>query len=171
VSTVDLGQLFESFTVSAFRLETLPEYLVPQDVEWLRLFRQGSPRPPERDSRPWLQTVRDANARGARMQRVRTVETPLTEYQRFQFSWGYPENMEAGEQISILDHKPDGLLVVDFWLFDNTTAVVLEYDDQGRFLRPVVAETLAPYRQARDMALKSAVPFREYRARSYLGQR
>jgi hypothetical protein len=163
VTTVDLGQLFESFTVSAFRLECLPHYRVPQDVEWLQAFREGKPRPPERDARPWLQTVRDAKSRGARMQRVRMVETPLTAYQRFQFSWGYQENEGAGEEISILDHRPDGLLVVDFWLFDNTTAVVLEYDDAGRFLRPVVAETLAPYKQARDMALRSAVPFREYR--------
>lgn len=96
------------------------------------------------------------------MQRVRLVGTPLTEYQRFQFSWGYQENTEAGEEISILDHSTDGLLLVDFWLFDDTTAVVLEYD-AGRFLRPVAAETVEPYRQARDMALKSAVPFREYR--------
>jgi hypothetical protein len=76
---------------------------------------------------------------------------------------GYPANVAAGEAIYILDHRPDGLLTVDFWLFDDATAVVLEYDDEGRFLAPVVAETLAPYRQARDMALKSSVPFREYR--------
>ena len=63
----------------------------------------------------------------------------------------------------ILDHEPAGLLKVDFWLFDDATAVVLEYDSQGHFLRPVVAATLTPYRQARDMALRSSVPFREYR--------
>jgi hypothetical protein len=159
----ELGRLFESFTRSAFRLECLSEYRVPQDVESLAAFRAGEPRPQARDNRPWLQTIRRAILRGAQMQRVRMVETPLTEYQRFQFSWGYQENTAAGEELSILDHRPDGLLAVDFWLFDDTTAVVLEYDDAGRFLRPVVAETLAPYLQARDMALKSAVPFREYR--------
>jgi hypothetical protein len=171
VNPHELGQLFESFTVSAFRLECLPEYRVPQDVEWLRLFREGKPRPSERDNRPWLQTVRDAKSRGARMQRVRMVESPLTEYQCFQFSWGYPENEGAGEEISILDHRPDGLLDVDFWLFDDVTAVVLEYDDKGRFLRPVMTETLAPYRQARDIALKSSMPFRAYRLRSHVEQR
>jgi len=105
------------------------------------------------------------------MQRVRLVETPLTEYQRFQCSWGYQENTEAGEEVSILDYSPDGLLVVDFWLFDDSLAVVLEYDDAGRFLRPVAAETVEPYRQARAMALKSAVPFRAYRQRSHVEQR
>ena len=163
-----LARMFESFAVSAFRLETLPDYQVPQDVQWLRRFRAGEERPPERDSRPWLATVRSAKERGARMQRVRMVESPLTEYQRFQFSWGYPENEGAGEEIYILDSEPDGLLRVDFWLFDDAQAVVLEYDEQGRFLRPVAVSNVAPYLQARDMALKSAAPFREYRLRSHV---
>jgi hypothetical protein len=171
VSTPDLGKLFESFRSSAFRLETLPEYRVPQDTESLAAFRNGESRPQARDDRPWLTTVRRAIARGARMQRVRLVSTPLTEYQRFQFRWGYEENTAAGEEISILDQRPDGLWAVDFWLFDDRLAVVLEYDDEGRFLRPVVAETVEPYRQARDMALKSSVPFREYRLRSHVEQR
>jgi hypothetical protein len=167
----ELGRLFESFTSSAFRLETLPQYRVPQDAEWLQRFRAGEPRPQGRDDRPWLQTVRAAKERGARMQRVRLVESPLTEYQRFQFSWGYPENTAAGEEIFILDHEPPGLLRVDFHLFDDRLAVILEYDDAGRFLRPVVAETVEPYRQARTLALASAVPFSDYRARSHVEQR
>jgi hypothetical protein len=171
MSPEELGKLFESFRRSAFRLETLPEYRVPQDVESLKAFRNGESRPQGRDDRPWLTTVHRAIARGAQMHRVRLVETPLTDYQRFQFSWGYQENTDAGEEISILDYEPDGLLRVDFWLFDDRTAVVLEYDDAGRFLRAVMAETVEPYRQARDMALKSSVPFREYRLRSHVEQR
>jgi hypothetical protein len=171
MSPQELGQLFESFKSSAFRLECLPTYQVPQDVQWIRRFRAGEDRPQERDNRPWLETIRNAKERGARMQRVRLVQTPLTEYQRFQFSWGYPENTGAGEEIYILDSEPDGLLRVDFWLFDDELAVVLEYDEQGRYVRPVVADTLAPYQQARDMALKSSVPFREYRLRSQVDQR
>jgi hypothetical protein len=171
MTTPDLGQLFESFSSLAFRLETLPSYEVPQDVQWLRAFRAGEPRPQARDNRPWLQTIGNAKDRGARMQRVRVVSSPLTEYQTFQFSWGYPENTQAGEEIYILDSEPDGLLKVDFWLFDDELAVVLEYDDQGRFVQPVIAQTLAPYQQAREMALKSSVPFREYRLRSAVDQR
>jgi hypothetical protein len=163
--------MFESFAVSAFRLETLPEYRVPQDVESLAAFRAGKPKPSARASRPWLTTVRNAIDRGARMQRVRIVETPLTEYQRFQFAWGYPENEGAGERIYVLDHKPEGLLTVDFWLFDDAQAVVLEYDDAGGFVRPVPVPDATPYRQARDIALKSSVPFREYRLRSHVEQR
>jgi hypothetical protein len=158
VNADDFGRLFESFTVSAFRLECLPAYDVTEDAEREAFRRWRAGEQPQGD-RAWLQTVRDANERGAQMQRVRLVESPLTEYQRFELAHGYPANVAAGEDIRICGHRPDGLLVVDFWLFDNTTAVVLEYDDEGRFLRPVVAENLAPYRQARDVALASAVPF------------
>jgi hypothetical protein len=163
VTAPDLGQLFESFTHSAFRLECLPSYAVSEDAEHeaFRLWLAGEQ--PHWAEREWLKLVASATAAGKSMRRVRMVETLLTEYQRFQCSCSYPENIGAGEEIFILDHRPDGLLTVDFWLFDDAVAVVLEYDSDGRFLRPVVAETLAPYRQARDMALKSAMPFREYR--------
>lgn len=159
----NLGQLFESFTRSAFRLECLPSYPVTEDAEAeaFRLWLAGEQ--PSWREREWPKLVASATASGKSMRRVRMVETPLTEYQRFECSCGYPENIGAGEEIYVLDHKPDGLLTVDFWLFDDAVAIVLEYDDEGHFLQSVVAETLAPYRQARDMALKSSVPFREYR--------
>ena len=166
MTTPDLGALFESFTTSAFRLECLPSYDVTEDAERdaYRLWLAGE-RPPARE-REWPKLVASAVAAGKTMQRVRLVESPPTDYQRFEMEHGYPANVAAGEAIYILDHRPDGLLTVDFWLFDDATAVVLEYDDEGRFLAPVVAETLAPYRQARDMALKSSRPFREYRRRA-----
>jgi hypothetical protein len=161
MTTPDLGQLFESFTTSAFRLECLPAYQVPQEAESIAAWRAGKSKPST--PRAWLTTVRAAIDRGARMQRVRLVESPPTEYQERQIAWAYPDNEAAGEELYVLDHRPEGLLSADFWLFDDATAVVMEYDDHGRFLRPVVAETVEPYRHARDMALKSSVPFREYR--------
>ena len=161
----ELGQLFQTFSRSAFRLECLPSYDVTEDAERdaFRLWLAGER--PQGQERGWPELVATAVASGKSMQRVRLVDTPLTEYQRFQCSWGYPANVAAGEAIYILDHRPDGLLELDFWLFDDSLAVVLEYDDAGRFLRPAVAETLTPYAQARDMALKSSTPFREYRKR------
>ena len=40
--------------------------------------------------------------------------------------------------------------------------VRLDYDDEGRFLRPVVVEDAEPYRRCRDLALAEAMPFGEY---------
>jgi hypothetical protein len=162
VTPAELGELFETFHSSAFRLETLPEYRVPQDVEPLQRFRAGEPPPASWRQRPWLTTVRDAVARGARMQRVRVVPTPLTEYIRFQFAWGYPANNAAGEDIAILDYGVPGLLTEDYWLFDDALVVRLDYDHEGRFLRPVVVEDAEPYRRCRNLAVAHAMPFGEY---------
>ena len=172
MSPEELGRLFESFRHSACRLECLPTYDVTEDdeAEALQLFLNGKPEPPWRKHREWPDTVRRAKRRGAQIQRVRLMETPPSNYQRFQCAWGYPANVEAGEDIRILNHRPDGLLEVDYWLFDDSIAVVLEYDSEGRFLVPVAAETAEPYRQARDMALKSSMPFREYRERIMTAQ-
>jgi hypothetical protein len=161
----ELGRLFETFTRSAFRLECLPAYDVTEDAERERFRLWLAGERPAAQERGWPELVATAVAAGKTMQRVRLVETPPTEYQRFELEWGYPANVAAGESIHILDDRPDGLLAVDFWLFDDETVVVLEYDDAGRFVGPVVAETLEPYRQARDMALKSSILFRQYLAR------
>jgi len=165
VNTDEFGKLFETFRSLAFRLETLPEYRVPQDVESLRLFREGQPPPESRRERPWLQTIRNANARGARMQRVRVIRGALTEYQRFQFAWGYPDNLAAGEDIRILDQDVPGVLDHDYWLFDDATVVRMDYDNEGQFLRPVVVDDVALYRRCGDVALAHAVPFSDYLSR------
>ena len=156
----DLGSLFRSFRSSAFRLECLSAYAVTEDDEaqafdqWLR-----GEQPPETE-REWPKLVASAVAAGKSMQRVRLVSEPPSQYLRFQMAWGYPANVAAGEDIRMLDHEQPGLLKVDFWLFDDEVAVVLEYDDQGRFLRPLVAETVTPYCQARDLALAASMPYR-----------
>ena len=48
----------------------------------------------------------------------------------------------------------------DFWLFDDAIVVRLEYDEAGRFLRPVAVSDPAPYRQCRDVVMARAVAFR-----------
>jgi hypothetical protein len=166
VTPEELGKLFESFRYSAFRLECLPAYAVTEDdeSEAFRLWLAGE-RPPQKE-REWPKLCASAVAVQKSMQRVRLATQPLSEYLCFEMEWGYPANVAAGEDIRILDHEPAGLLKVDFWLFDDTTAVVLEYDDDGQFLRAVAAETVEPYRQAKELALASSEPFATYLERN-----
>jgi hypothetical protein len=166
VSAPNLGQLFESFRSSAFRLECLPSYAVIEDdeSEAFHLWLAGE-LPPKKE-REWPKLCASAVAARKSMQRVRLVSEPLSDYLRFEMDWGYPANVAAGEDIRILDHEPAGLLKVDFWLFDDATAVALEYDDDGRFLRAVTAETVEPYRQAKELALASSEPLSRYLERN-----
>jgi hypothetical protein len=163
----ELGDLFRSFKRTAFRLETLSAYSIDTEAESLRLFREGQPEPAWRAEREWLKTVSSARAAGKLMQRVRLVRLPPSEYVRFEFAWGFPANVRAGEDIRVLvvrDEPPPGVLDHDYWLFDDATVVRLEYDQEGRFLRPVAVVDPAPYRRCRDAAMAGAMPFAQYRA-------
>jgi hypothetical protein len=171
----DLGRLFASFQRSAFRLETLPAYSIDSEAESFRLWREGGPEPVWREERPWLTTIRAAVARGATMERVRVVRRPLSDYIRFELDWGYPANVEAGEDIRILELAPadalpwipDPALGYDFWVFDAVTVVRMEYDGAGRFIGPVDASANeVPFIDVRDWAMHRAEPFSSYRHRA-----
>jgi hypothetical protein len=166
VTPAELGRLFETFRFSAFRLECLPSYDVTEDDEAqaYRLWSAGQQ--PPHGQREWPKLCASAVDAGKKMQRVRVVQAPLTQYQRFQMEWGYPANVAAGEDIRIIEGElPPDMPREDYWLFDDDLAVVLEYDDQGRFVRPVMVEEIPHrYRRGALIALTHAERFESYRA-------
>ena len=158
----DLSWWLQNFARSAFRLETLPEYDVPQEAEMLSAFRRGQP-VRIRDDHPWLLTVRRHCGAARAMQRVRVVGDPLSDYERFELSL-YPYSSAAGEDVRILEqrHRFDE----DFWLFDDHTVYVLRYDAGGRFLGVEAGRDVVAYRRIRDLALENSIPFAQYAARA-----
>jgi hypothetical protein len=169
-----LARLFSSFSHSAFRLETLPAYLIEGEAESLALWRAGEPEPAWRKDREWLALVRHNIGAGKSMQRVRVVRRPLSDYVRFELDWGYPANVKAGEDIRILELGPaDELPYVpepdrgyDFWCFDGLTVVRLEYDGAGRFIQPVdVSDHASWFIACQKYVIRRAMPFSDYRAR------
>ena len=167
----DLSRLVESSTESAFRLETLPQYLVPQEADEFAAWRAGRPQPlltPE--TSPWLARVKAGVARGYRWYRVHVLDHPLSEYARFELH-GYQANQAAGEEIYLADrdtHSDLERLREDFWLIDDAIAIRMIYDQDGRFLRPERATDVAAYRTMRDTAIRYAEPLDEYLARRQL---
>jgi hypothetical protein len=167
VNPDEFGRLFTTFRRTAFRLETLAAYNVPEEAESLRLWREGKPPPAWQKEREWLRMVANATAAGKSMQRVRVVRRPLSDYVRLEFDWGYPDNIAIGEDIRILeltdgDNVP-GMLDHDYWLFDDVIVVRMEYTSDGSFIRPVEVSDVAPYCRCRDVAMARAVPFSQYR--------
>lgn len=158
----DLAALLKTFRQSAFRLETLDRYTVPQEAEWFEEWKRTGKLPeltPENDS--WLRMVRDHTTAGRVMQRVRVVSTPLTDYERFELAL-FPPSLEAGEDIRVISRS---ILRVseDFWLFDSLTAVMLRYDSAGRFLRAEPGQPELCQRHC-DEVLASSIPLKEYLA-------
>ena len=137
LTSAEFGTLFDTFQQTVVRLEALPAYAVG-GAEELRLqaWRDGRPRP-ERSVRtdPWLARIALSTiTAGKQWSRVRVVDDPLTDYQRYQFA-SHIEAQAAGEQVRIARRGDVGDVGPDVWLFDadspNAHAVVMHYTPAG----------------------------------------
>ncbi|SRR6266545_603624 len=163
----DLAWWLANFQQSAFRLERLQAYHIPQEAELFAAFKRGEDvRVP--DDHPWPKLVHHATHTGKTMQRIRVVEHPLSDYVRFELSL-YPRSVEAGEDIRVarLDEHPQlAQCEQDFWLFDDEVAVVLDYDDRGGFLGSRTNPDLDRYRNLRELALACSMELSAYTTRT-----
>jgi hypothetical protein len=155
---------FDSYQREAFRLETLPSYSVgSEQVEYETFLATGKLSIPDDD--PWLARLRHFRRTGRWIGRVHVIRRPLTDYLRYEFA-GYCRTIEAGEDVRILDltEQPDpGLPAQDFWLFDDTAVVRMDYDPDGTQLGRELLEDVdpAPYVAWKRLALENAEPFTE----------
>ncbi|MFJ9777438.1 DUF6879 family protein [Kitasatospora sp. NPDC101157] len=161
----DFGRLFETFERTAFRLETLAVYDVDEEREEFADFLAGKGLPPESSDNPWVRSMTNL---GKRVARVHVLQSPLSDYLRYELA-SYPGNIKAGESIGIIDtarQEVAGLPDHDFWLFDDSLVYRMHYTDAGQFLGAELlpGDRLNEYRLYRDIALANAVPFGEYTA-------
>ncbi|MFI2617768.1 DUF6879 family protein [Streptomyces sp. NPDC018584] len=158
---------FRDFKRSAFRLEVHQTYTMPAEAEMVREFLAGAGKP-EGFNAAWHRTIRDHVRAGRTMTRAKIVRRPLTPYGRYLFEWCIPGNVAAGENYQIVDvtKRPiPGLPEQDFWLFDESTVVHLNYRSDGTQInRELIQDPdVGKYLAWRDLALESAVPFSVYR--------
>lgn len=163
----DFTALFRSYRYTAWRLETrrcygnvgedkqFQEWLAGKDpgVEWLR---------------PWLGMVREELAKGKRMERVRIVDNPPSDYLRWEL-WATPYNLAVGEDIRYLsrDHPiVEELPDEDFWIFDSRTLARFEFDgdDVAGIWLDDTPEAVVTALAARDAAWHHALTYTDYLA-------
>ncbi|MGW0706684.1 DUF6879 family protein [Streptomyces sp. NPDC002643] len=157
---------FDAYERDAWRFEAQPTYTMPREAENIARFLRGEPKPLEHNVR-WHERVRGHVASGRTIGRVRIVRQPLTDYQRYQFAWGIPGNIKAGEEIRILDvtrYDYDlPLSETDWWMFDETRIVHLNFRPDGTQInRELFTGDITPYLEWQRIAVASSVPFAEY---------
>ncbi|UXY27812.1 DUF6879 family protein [Streptomyces sp. HUAS TT20] len=157
---------FDAYERDAWRFEAQPTYTMPREAENVARFLRGEPKPVDHNAR-WHERVRDYVTSGRTIGRVRVVQRPLTGYQRYQFAWGIPGNVEAGEDIRILDVSQVDcglpLTRTDWWLFDEMRVVHLNYRPDGtQISRELFAGDIGPYLEWKRVALAHSVPFAAY---------
>jgi hypothetical protein len=164
----ELGDLLDRARSELFRLEVLDSYDVASDGGDFARYVAGGQGPDMARKGPWLERLRQDAACGLLNRRVHVVRSPLSAYLRYEMEWGYAPNAGAGEDIRVLDlaevSEPPGLIDCDFWLMDTELAVIMHYDDAGRFEGASVApgQELGRYRLAASAAWQAGVPFRAY---------
>lgn len=160
---------WDDFKRSAWRLETLQTYTMPGEQADFALFLAGEPEPPGHND-GWHNEIRGWAAEGKFLSRVRTIRYPLTDYQRYLFAWGVPGNTAAGENVRVLDvtHQDFGLPEQDFWIFDDSIVVHLNFNPDGTLINHELIDEpdMAKYRSWQQVALKHSVPFNEWNART-----
>lgn len=173
-----LDELLDGFTTTACKFEGRPAYKVGgEEAQRLDAWRHHLPRPVRSVStnaflaRIALTTAVTAPVRKS-WTRVRTLDTPLTEYQRYGMA-SLLESQAAGEDVLVVDRAALARIgdLPDFWLFDHLTdapfAAVSSYSRDGVHLgREVHTDpgVIAQLAAVWDEVLAAAAPLNVYLA-------
>ena len=166
------------FRTSAFRFEAQRSYALGYEQADFERFLAGSPvPPPELDWwRPWLERVSRWAREGKTISRVRVLDEPPTDYQRW-LLWADPWHAAAGEVIRYMPRAKadnEGLpLNHDWWLLDHERVITMWFTSDGQIESKYlitdpesIADTgvVSSYRLWRDVALWNATPARRIAA-------
>lgn len=169
LTPAEFGELWNSFQHTAFKFEVRDRYDVATEHESLRRFLAGEP-DPDRATRPWLARMKAATGQGKRVERVRVVTEPHSDYVRWLLA-GTPLNITAGEDIRYLPRPRAaelGLPGHDFALFDSARLVLLNFDARDQPLRHELVtdpKVVLQHCRWRDAAWHHASPFEQYLGR------
>lgn len=162
----EFTDLVLSFQHTAFRLEVRDRYNEPSEAEAVRKFLDDG----EADASllaTWAAAISRRAADGQRMERVRVVSEPHSDYTRFGLALA-THNTAAGEDIRYLPrHQAAGLGLPghDFWLIDSTTLLLLRFGEDDVLLgADVVTDPAVVVRHCyyRDVARHYATPWSDY---------
>ncbi|MBB5788757.1 DUF6879 family protein [Jiangella mangrovi] len=155
-------ELFDRYEHTAFRLETRERYVDDEEQEPLRKFLAAEPAD-DTWFLDWVEDIEAATAAGKRIERVRVVNEPFSDYTRFGLDLARL-NVSAGEDIRYLPRPVASDLALpdeDFWIFDSKTLAVLRFADDDRLQGVEVIDDPAQVLlrcQWRDAAWHYAIP-------------
>jgi hypothetical protein len=172
-----LGEFIDRAARTLFRLETLDHYDVGSDGGDFQRYLRGESGPDAERKAAWHKVLQADLDRGIATSRVHVVRSPLSDYLRYEFGWGYAYNL-AYERIRILDvaerEMPVSLDGIgDFWLLDGRHVAVMHYDEDGRYLgfHEASEDRVPRYMAVADATWRAAVPFETYQDHHRAGRR
>lgn len=158
--------LDERHTRDLLRVQTLDHYGVASDGDDFQRYLSGEPAPDAARKQAWLDDLQSVAASGRTWRNVHVVRTPLSDYLRYSFEWGCADNVEAGQDVRVLDLTESPHLAAlasakDFYVVDGRHAVRMVYASDGRYEGAVAvgADGVAGYAALAELAYQLATPF------------
>jgi len=157
----DLRDLFRTFEHTAFRLEVRESYYEKEQLGQFLAGRQVDLSYMD----TWLALMTQLRAEGKRVERVRVVSRPFSDYTRYGL-WLCQYNTRAGEDIRyLLREHAAGLPDHDYWLLDSSRLYLVRFGEADELLGAEPVEDVAAVVQHafwRDAAWHHAVPYDEF---------
>lgn len=169
ITQAEFGELLATFKRSAFRLEAQPGYVLGyEQADFSRFLAGVLVPPPDLDWwRPWLEQVSQLAREGKTIGRVRVMEEPPTDYQRW-MQWAAPWNAQAGEEIRCIPRSKAIRVGVpldyDWWLLDDERLIVMRYTGAGEIdTKELITDpgVIARHQGWRDLAVRNATSAEE----------
>jgi len=153
--------LFHTFEHTAFRLEVRESYYEKDQVNQLLTGQRVDLSYME----SWLALMVSLRVEGKRVERVRVVSKPFSDYTRYGL-WLCRYNVQTGEDIRYVDRDDAaGLPDHDYWLLDSSRLYIVRFTDTDELLGAEPVEdpaTIIQHGIWRDAAWQRAVPYREF---------
>ncbi|MFE4720099.1 DUF6879 family protein [Streptomyces sp. NPDC056728] len=160
------GRLFENFKHTAWRLETRGRYASDEETSTYAEFVDG--KAPSWDmGTPWSTNILAKTDQGARVERVRVVDTPATVGQRYLMAHA-EKNAALGEDVRNVGREDAEEILLgneDFWIFDSQLVALLNFDEDDNLTDVELITEPARvnrYAQIRDAAWHYAEPFQVF---------
>lgn len=158
-----------SYQHTAYRQEVRDNYVDPDEVPDIERFlaRQSLD---ESWMDDWLGLILRRTLDGQRIERVRIVSEPWSDYTRFGLNLSRL-NVAAGEDIRYLSRdRADGLGLpeYDYWLLDSSKMCILRHDDKDVLLGADIVNdpaVVVEHARYRDIAQRYALPRGDYLGR------
>lgn len=160
----EFGRLLAGFRRTAFHMETRPFYVIPSEQPVLERFLTGTPEQPPDVGwwREWLSQVDSLTRQGKHVGRVRVLDEPPTDYQRW-LLWAGPWHAAAGEDIRYIPRRRAGQaglpLDHDWWLLDDEQVIRTRFTPGNAAREKTLItdpEAVAAYLAWRDTAVRYA---------------
>lgn len=137
---LDLDALLNGCKNEAFRLEVLPEYRVEGEWEIYQEYIKSGVLLDDIEFNCYVEEVANKVYKGCKYIRARVLDSPLSDYQKFEILSGYRPLSKIGAKI-IWTSRSDfdkisinRLVKKDFWIFDDNCVVLVNYDSSGEWL-------------------------------------